>query len=226
MALPSNILNFPNIGRKPSTISFGLTSNTTVFQSPIGGATQTLEVPGSFWRGSVSYNNLRSDESKILNTFLISLRGRSGRFYFGNLGQRTSDLTNTWTISAVVNSGQIAISPSPNIAQGTRPLSTGDYVALQYSQGSATNTFRSLHVIRSVGSVDNQNRVALIIEPKLRVLPTLTFTSNAYIRTAPNVGSRSDTVSTVFRLEGDDISWSVRPPSLESIQFSFIEAFG
>ena len=29
----------------------------------------------------------------------------------------------------------------------------------------------------------------------------------------------------IFRLENDDINWSVRPPEFQSIQFSVVEAF-
>ena len=96
MAIPTGILDYPDIGRLPNNITFSLVNNTTVFQSPIGGTTQTLEVPGAYWRGTVTYSNLTREQAGTLNAFLVQLRGRSGRFWFGNLWH-----TNTKSVSSV-----------------------------------------------------------------------------------------------------------------------------
>ena len=76
-------LAFPSI--IPETQDFGITYNTQVSSSPIVGITQTVELPGARWGGSISFRDMTDVESAELKKFMLQLRGSAGRFYYGDL---------------------------------------------------------------------------------------------------------------------------------------------
>ena len=63
------------------TTSWTRVSNTMTFTSPSTKATQTLGLSASLWSASLTYNTLQESEFNTLNGFIMSLRGRAGRFY-------------------------------------------------------------------------------------------------------------------------------------------------
>ena len=233
MAIPSGILNFPNIGRLPNTLTFSLMYNTTVFQSPIGGSTQTLEVPGAYWKGTVTYNNLTEDEAGLLNAFLVKCRGRSGRFWFGNLSydgpRQTVSIATNATLNAVNNNTvtlRTTAWPS-NLSNTTRAAKAGDYIALRYKYNN-TDTTQSLHMLTEDLVVRNVQQASAKVEPPLRRPFSSTFNSNggnAYLAVDTNSDIDYQNAVSIFRLDSDDINWATRPPKLQSIQFSIVEAF-
>ena len=229
MALPSNILTLPFVGRHPDTLTFSLMSNTTAFQSPIGGATQTIEVPGAYWMGSANYRNLTIEQVKILRSFLVSLRGQSGRFWFGDLSYKSPSLTNTWSIIGVPNRSTVQLRASPEIARFTPVFKAGDYIAFRYVKDTATNLFQSLHMVTEDVNYASGNRAIVSFTPNLRVTPTLgvgTQTAYTTMNYTQSSGLAHTNAVSVFRLETDTVAWNVRPPNLSSLQFSFVEAFG
>ena len=238
MAIPAGILDYPDIGRLPNNVTFSLVNNTTVFQSPIGGATQTLEVPGAYWRGTVSYNNLTPDQAGILNAFLVKLRGRSGRFWFGNLTfsepKANDDRYTTDANLTTVSGNRITLSNNswPNSLGPTfKAASAGDYIALRYRYNNNTTYTQSLHMLTSDLNVTQlgARSVTATVEPPLR----RTFGANFNPSGIPKAYLSLDTSSaidyenavSIFRLENDQVSWSMRPPEFQSIQFSVVEAF-
>ena len=240
MAIPTGILDYPDIGRLPTNVTFTLKSNTTVFQSPIGGATQTLEVPGAYWKGTVIYNNLLPEQARKLNAFLVKLRGRSGRFWFGNLSYDSPSYSNLNSQPAF-NANLLTISDGniidlqntswPLFFTTTKVARAGDYVALRYKYTSTDYT-QSLHMLTSdlgiIGSVGNK-RVRGAIEPPIRrpwsssVNPTGTATAYIGLDTTANI-DYTNAVS-IFRLDTDTVDWSIRPRGLQSVQFTVCEAF-
>ena len=233
--IPSTVHAFPNIGRRPSSSTFGLESNTTTFQSPIGGATQTLEVPGAFWRGSVRYENLQYDEAKTLRAFLLTLRGASGRFWFGDLTFEPPPYnTPWWTITAIYANDRTRLQISPSSSLGARKtLTPGDYIAFQYKVDTSDDIYQSLHMVthdalNQVFAGNPTNRTVVRFTPALKRIPLLTqgsprafFSMNDQ---ASNGLNEFNAVS-VFRLEEDSVTWSTRPPNIHNLSFSFVEAF-
>lgn len=65
----------------PSSSSWSLVSNTSVFTSPLSGTTRTLGRSGDRWRCSLTFDNLRDDKRAILQAFLAQLRGQANRVY-------------------------------------------------------------------------------------------------------------------------------------------------
>ena len=228
MALPSTIHTLPYIGRAPDNVTFSLMSNTTSFQSPIGGTTQTLEVPGAYWTGSVNYRNLTFEQAKRMKGFLVSLKGQAGRFWMGDMSYRSPSLTNTWSIIGVTNRSTVTLRAFPEIARFTPVFKAGDYIAFRYAKDTATNLFQSLHMITEDEDYASGNRAIVRFTPNLRVLPTLSVGSPVAYTNMNYLGSTGLTNAnavSVFRLETDTVAWNVRPPNFTSLQFSFVEAF-
>lgn len=76
------ILTFPTLSRTPSNLSYRLRGNSQTHRSPLDGTTQTLEMPGSVWEFTVTWESLQEPDWRTLGAFLSRLRGRAGRFTF------------------------------------------------------------------------------------------------------------------------------------------------
>ena len=238
MAIPSGILNYPNVGRRPSSMTFSLMSNTTAFQSPIGASTQTIETPGAYWKGTVNYTNLLEDQAGILKAFLISLRGMSGRFWFGDISSDIhSDLSNTllnigWNIHRVINRSRVELQCVAAIASGDTLMRAGDYIAFNYkyqvpnsSPAEYVDT-QSIHMVTSNAVTASQRLATINFQPALRTTPVLTQgTPRGYLTTDDQSAIDQVNVVAPFRLEKDSVSWGVSPPNFTNLQFSFMEAF-
>jgi hypothetical protein len=79
------ILSWPTGLRNPSSVSGpSLRANTmSGGRSPFDGTEQTLELPGARWVAELRWNNLPAAQWRILQAFITSLRGQSGRFTWG-----------------------------------------------------------------------------------------------------------------------------------------------
>lgn len=74
------ILTMPTTpGIRAST--FGLVSNTTIFESPLNGAVQTLEQPGAYWTAVYQLPKMPRLAMVEWQTFQVQLRGQANRFY-------------------------------------------------------------------------------------------------------------------------------------------------
>lgn len=150
-------LAFPSI--TPELQDFGIVYSTQVASSPIGGITQTVELPGARWAGSISFSDMTSIESATLKTFMLQLRGSAGRFYYG-------DLTRTAPLLAVTGSPTVD-SPSTNriirvtLGSSSPEFSGGDYVQI------GNDASRELKMVLSSASVSGDT-YDLTIEPAIR----------------------------------------------------------
>ena len=63
-----------------SSASFGLVAATQVFQSPLSGQTQTLDLGWEFWQASYVLKPMKAAQAGPWRAFLAQLRGRAGRF--------------------------------------------------------------------------------------------------------------------------------------------------
>ena len=194
------ILTFPTI--TPETFDFGIKYNTQVSTTTMSGITQTVELPGARWMGSMTFRDLSPADSAELKAFLLELRGSAGRFYLGDISH-TSPF-NTVTGSITVESTSTARSLDVTPSSGS--FSVGDYIQV----GSGANQELKMVVAQS-----GSNPQSIQIEPMMRrtdfVGQTVTYTNPKGI----------------FFLMSDDMArWSVRSKAkLSDISISFVEGY-
>lgn len=195
------VLTFPNI--VPEYIDFGLRFNTQISSSNLSGITQTVEMPGARWSGSVRFTDLSLGESAGLKSFLIKLRGSSGRFFY-------SDITKQQPFNVVTG--------TPTILSGTRrlinitlgvgspTLSEGDYIQI------GTDDSREYKMILSV--VDNTlDNYDIELSSAIR---RQTYVGQSVVYSNP---------TGVFLLSSDEqAAWSVRSKiGLSDLSIDFLE---
>ncbi len=73
--------SMPSVIRQLSSIRFGRSANSQVFESPLSGSVQTAQLTGGKW--SATYNLLPQTraEAQEWMVFLLKLNGMAGRFY-------------------------------------------------------------------------------------------------------------------------------------------------
>lgn len=194
------ILTFPNI--TPDSLDFGIKYNTQVSTTTLSGVTRTVELPGARWGGTMSFRDLSPTDSAALKAFLLSLRGSSGRFTFG-------DLTHTAPFTAVTGSFSVESGSTPRVLMvtpATGSFSVGDYIQV----GTDTNL-----ELKMIVGVTGSNPQQVSIEPLMR---RIDYVGQTVVYTNPKG---------IFFLTADDMArWSVRSKAkLSDISFSFIEGY-
>lgn len=197
------VLTFPSI--TPDTLDFGIKYNTQVSTTSLSGITQTVELPGARWGGSMHFRDLNPADSAALKGFLLRLRGSSGRFYYGDLSHPEPFNTITGEPLAIGGSSSarvLFVSPTNGGSGGV--FSVGDYVQV------GNDETRELKMVVGVTGTTTQQ---LTIEPLMR---RTDYTSLNLYYTNPKG---------VFLLDADDhAKWSVRSKALLSdISFGFVE---
>lgn len=87
---------------KPNTMTFGLSANTGVFESPLNKSVMTHRFLGERWRGSLVFNALDNNtirELDILQAFIWKLSGKNGRFTMGDFTKLGSPARGTPVIN-------------------------------------------------------------------------------------------------------------------------------
>ena len=202
------ILTFPDL--PPHSTKWGSISNTLVAISPFNGATQTAELPGTHWKCTLSWNYLNRANSRILEAFLMQLRGMSGRFYLHNFAHPIPSGTPQGSplIDGVHTAPLSAINTTGWTISRSGLLLPGDYIGF----GSLANT--ELKLVTSQVDSDASGGAVINIEPPLR---------NSL------AGSEAITVTkpkTVMRLWDDNQhDFAHKPPYDGSISISCVEAF-
>jgi hypothetical protein len=198
------ILTFPSI--VPEIQEFGITYNTQISTSTIAGQTQTVELPGARWHGSVSYSQMTPSESADLKAFLLQLRGSKGTFFYG-------DLTHTTPFNDVYGSITIDSASIPSIIRldlgsGSPAFSAGDYIQI------GADDSRELKMVISSTNISGDT-YDLVIEPLIR--------RTDYVGLSVTYADPKG----VFMLTSDDqASWGSRSKAqLSDINLDFIEIF-
>jgi len=135
------IFDFPAI--IPNAATWGLVANTTSSRSELNGVGQDFALPGDFWKGTLTFTNVKPPRSNVLCAFIASLRGKSGRFtmtppgYRGPASGELGDISALWasggsitTYSPAVKADSTIITADSTLtADATRYwLSIGDYI--------------------------------------------------------------------------------------------------
>lgn len=159
------LITFPAV--LPSSGEFGLVSNTWSHSSPFNGATQTLEMPGARWAGKMNFNNLTDAKSRLMQSFLMKMRGGANRFYFGDpmYNGALGIATGTPVVAGGSQVGSVLETSGWTISQ-TGIVKAGDYISYDTSEG------RQLHMITADANSDGSGLAALSIESPIRTSPT------------------------------------------------------
>ena len=154
-------LTFPS-SVSPSSIEWGLKSNTQSFTSPLNSSTQTLELPGARWYATLNFTNLNAEKGRILYAFLAQLRGSSGRFYLYDAAFSTPRGVGTGT-PLVKGASQTGTSLDTDgwTTSTTGILLAGDYIEVN----------GELKLVVADVDSDGSGNATLTIEPPLRSSP-------------------------------------------------------
>jgi len=187
---------------------FGLVPNTQVFQSPLSRVSQTLELPGSEWQGTYTYPPMTRAQAGVWLSFLVKLRGASGRFYAGDETYTTPRgvATGTPLVNGASQTGS-TLNTKGWSGPTTGIMLAGDYIAFDLPSG-----LRQLHMVVADVNSDAGGLAALVIEPPIRESPAA---DAAIITTSPTCA---------MRLVNDDQSaWDISTALHHGIAFSGIE---
>lgn len=161
------ILTFPTLTRAPQQAEWWLQRRTQGFASPLTGSQQTLELPGSFWRASLSWPPLMEADWRALAGFLTSLRGRAGRFYYGPPHARVPRIMPAYTTPLVMGGGQSGTSLNADGFSASQTIfHAGDFVSYDTPSGR-----RMLHMVTADCASSGGGAVAIPIEPAIREAP-------------------------------------------------------
>lgn len=192
--------NFPAIS--PTTSRFELTANTRVFASPLTNAIQTSSRRGSYWRISLTFENLTGADRATLQAFLVKLNGQEHRFRvkdhaYTQRGTVTSD--SGLTVTAGQTGSTLALTGAQ--ASKTGYLKEGDYLNIE----------NHLHMVTADCNSDSSGNVSVAIAPPLR--ETTAATDNIDV---------VEPVTGVFILTSS-AGWDTRPGIVSTFTIEAIE---
>lgn len=159
------ILPFPTLF--PTTVKWGLRTNTQQFKSPITKSTQTIERVGAAWTANLSYAGLDEELLRPLIGFLAALGGTAGRFMLFDAGHPTPN----GTISgAAVVSGAGQSGKTVNVSGFTGTLLVGDYIGLPVTRPDGITGTTELKMV-TADVTGAGGAVAVSIAPAIRATP-------------------------------------------------------
>jgi len=186
----------------------GLVAHTQTFVSPLSRVSQTQEQPGSLWQVTFEYPPMTRAQAGVWLSFLVKLRGRSGRFYGGDSTYTTPRGVATGT--PLVN-GAAQIGSTLNTKGWSGPVTgimlAGDYIAYDVPSG-----LRQLHLVVADANSDAGGLAALVIEPAIRESP------------AADAGIITSSPTTVMGLVSDDqAAWGIDTAQHHGIAFNALQ---
>lgn len=156
LTMPSDI--------KINSCTMILENNTQIYQSPLNGAIQTTALPGDKWSATLTFANKTKEHGRKLAAFLVSLRGRSGRFYLTPPEHKTpaGSAGGSPVVSAASQTGS-TLTITGCTANKTGWLLAGDYFQVGYE----------LKMITQDINTDASGNATLVFQPPLRTSPAL-----------------------------------------------------
>ncbi len=196
-------LTWPTLTRSaPRVLDWSLVPNTQSFGSPLSGAVQTVEMPGARWKASFMMENLTEADAALLQAFLVTLRGRAGRFYLFNFARSAPRGTASGTplVKGAAQTGNTLI--IDGCAVGATLLA-GDYFAVN----------GELKMVVANATANGAGEMTLTFEPPLRASP------------ADNAAVTLDKPTATFMLANDELKWNTQPGKFSSFPIDCIEAW-
>ncbi|MEY2653659.1 MAG: hypothetical protein RLZZ524_687 [Pseudomonadota bacterium] len=186
----------------PGALDWSLVSNTTVFESPLSGAVQTVEMPGARWKASFSMDNLQAADAALLRALLAKTRGRAGRITLHNFAHPTprGTIAGTPLVMGASQTGNTLIIDGCTV--GTTLLA-GDFIGVN----------SELKMVVADATANGSGQMTLTIEPPLRSSP------------ADNAAITTTRPTATFMLADNESVWSARPGILTSFPINLIEAW-
>jgi len=139
---------------------FGQIPMTFTHASPLSGAIQTVEMPGSRWAHSLRLEGLSVDERHLMNTFFAQLRGRANRYTLHDVINPTprGTMRGTLTVSGSITAGAVTCSVTGGAGQAGTTLLKGDKLSIN----------GELKLITADATANGSGVIALTVEPPFR----------------------------------------------------------
>ena len=191
------------------SLSFNASSVVGISSDPFVLTQQVYRWPGAMWSVQVELPPMRRAAAEEWLGFLLSLKGKYGTFYIGDVDAKvprglatgtavSSGTLNTARAESLVTSGWTAL--------GTGILKRGDYIQV------GTSTSRRLYKVLTDATSGTAGAATFDIFPPLR--ETLTA----------GVSLTVGTTSGVFRLAENTVDWNTNEMAVYGLSFSAIEA--
>lgn len=153
---------FPDI--TPSRSSWELVTNTRTFVSPLTNAVQTASRKGSFWKISMTFNNLSGSDRSVMQAFLTKLNGMEHRFLVYDHSHTRRGTGSDATLVAAANQSGTTLSCTGGPTTQAGYAKAGDYLRLN----------NELHIIVPSANTDDESystssgNVTFTIAPPIR----------------------------------------------------------
>lgn len=198
-SIPSNV--------RIRTNRWGLKGNTQIFESPLTGATQRLELAGARWVATYTLTPYLQSETKLdeIKAFLLNLRGGGNTFYGYDPDRRTPKgaATGTPLINGAYQSGG-QINTDGWTGSVTGILKTGDYIQIG----------NELKMVTADANSDSGGNAVVYFQPILRDMPA----DNAVITV-------TNPVCIMRLIDDDQAGWDSDANKVTEITFSGVETW-
>ncbi len=190
----------------PNKLTFGLSANTGVFESPFNNAVMTHRFLGERWRATLEFNaldnhNQAARELDILQAFLWKLSGKNGRFTMGDFAKPGAPALGTPLVVGGSQYGGLLQTDGWTPDEIVLPM--GSYFTI-----NGELKFVISDIVSNSGGV-----ATLEFAPWLRVSPA---DGDAIITENP---------TGMFRLASDDQIFNMKPGMNAEISIDVVEAF-
>lgn len=198
---------FPTLGHEyADSLEVSIISNQTGFTSPLNATTAVVELPGSRWAFSLTFDKTTVSDGALLSAWLVSLRGMANRALLHNFYRPTPRGTIAGT--PLVNGGsQTGTTLNIDGVTNGTTLLRGDWVG--FSQG----TVNAQLVMVTADVTASGGAMAVSIFPEIRTSPS----DNSAIVTTKPVGR--------FRLATPEAKWRPQVVGYTDFALDFVEAF-
>lgn len=196
-------LAWPTLTRSaPRECEWRLRSNTVAFQSPLSGATQTVEFPGGRWEVAFVLENLQEADAALVDAFAARLRGRAGRFTLHNFARPTPRGTIAGT-PLVKGAGQTGNALTIDGCTVGTTLLAGDFIGVN----------GELKMVVADATANGSGEMTLTLEPPLRSSP------------ADNAPITTNKPTATFMLSEDTFRMLTRPGYFSTLAIDAVECW-
>ena len=181
-----------------------------VSASPFTGSQQVYRHQNQSWEADLSLPPMKRVDAEAWASFLLRLRGQFGTFLLGDPNCSTPQGSASATPGTPLVNGASQTGDELNIdglpASATGYLKAGDYI--QLGSGATATLHKVLEDVNSDGS----GEATLNLFPRVRTAPA----DNASVTVSDAKG--------VFRLSGNETSWSIDQAGIYGMTFGAVEA--
>lgn len=183
-------------------------NSVAVSRSPFTFSTQVHAYAGQSWQADVTLPSIRRDLAEEWIAWLISLKGQLGTFYLGDPNAVTPRGSARDADTILVNG---AVSSGNTIDIGSAPVNQTDYLKAGDYMHIGTDNSRQLFKVLTNTDTDASGEATVDVWPDVR-----TSIANAAAVTVENTKG-------VFRLTGNEQSFSINEASFYGISFGAVE---